>query len=140
MLFNTLESLKLFMPNMEFSMTQLTPALLRRRQQRAQRVKLYVEQVEPAQVIMNLRRQRQKLFDAFNEIAKARDPVSGLPDATSLATINGSLLKTQELLLRLARVPQAPPGANGKQLLAEAKRAVEAEPIEAVDLSKPDEE
>ena len=118
------------------SMTDLTPALLRRRQKRAQRVKLYVEQVEPAQVIMNLRRQRQKLFAAFNEVVKYRDPMSGNIDANGIATINGSLLKTQELLLRLARVPQAPPGANGKQLLAEAKRAVQAEPIEAVDLSK----
>ena len=115
-------------------MTELTPALLRRRQKRAQRVKLYVEQVEPAQVIMNLRRQRQKLFAAFNEVVKYRDPSSGNIDANGIATINGSLLKTQELLLRLARVPQAPPGSSTKDLLAAARKAVEAEPIEAVDM------
>ena len=122
------------MPAIEMSMTELTPALLRRRQKRAQRVKLYVEQVEPAQVVMNLRRQRLKLFAAFNEVVKYRDPSSGHIDAIAIATINGALLKTHELLLRLARVPQAPPGANHKQLFAEAKRAVEAEPIEAVDM------
>ena len=122
------------MPAIEMSMTELTPALLRRRQKRAQRVKLYVEQVEPAQVIMNLRRQRQKLFAAFNEVVKYRDPSSGNIDANGIATINGSLLKTQELLLRLARVPQAPPGSSTKDLLAAARKAVEAEPIEAVDM------
>jgi len=121
-------------------MTELTPALLRRRQKRAQRVKLYVEQVEPAQVIMNLRRQRQKLFAAFNEVVKARDPVTGALDANGIATINGSLIKTQELLLRLAKVPQAPPGSTGKQLLAEARKVLDAEPVEAVDLSKPEAE
>jgi hypothetical protein len=128
------------MPLMEMSMTELTPALLRRRQKRAQRVKLYVEQVEPAQVIMNLRRQRQKLFAAFNEVVKARDPVTGALDANGIATINGSLIKTQELLLRLAKVPQAPPGSTGKQLLAEARKVLDAEPVEAVDLSKPEAE
>lgn len=90
---------------------------------------MYVEQVEPAQIVMNLRRQRVRLFAAFSRIADMEPP-----DYEKLVLVNSSLLKTQELMLRMAKVPQAPAGKSTKDLLRDAKQALEAEPIEAVDL------
>jgi len=81
-----------------------------------------------------LRRQRQKVFGAFCYLVDWKDPETGAIDAAGIASLNSTLLKTQELILRLARVPQAPPGSSTKDLLAAARKAVEAEPIEAVDM------
>lgn len=122
------------MPSPEVSLPAASVKTLRNRHIRRQRVEQLIHLTEPSAIALQLRRQRQKVFGAFCYLVDWRDPDTGALDAAGISSLNSTLLKTQELLLRLAKVPQAPPGSTGKQLLAEARKVLDAEPIEAVDL------
>ena len=119
------------MPDLNHSVPGSSRTQLIRRQRRAQRVQLYVQSVEPAAIVFNLRKQRMYLFDRFTKECKANGDVKDICD------LNAGLIKAQDLLLRLAKIPQAPAGVSGKKLLEEARKLVEAEPIDAVDVREP---
>ena len=116
------------MPRLVDRLPTLDGKSLSRRASRAARAMSLVAVAEPGNIALQLHGFRIRLGRLLHQATKEQSTESLGADAPVIHSLTADYCRVTELLLRLARVPQAPPGARGET----KGRTLQVEP-EAVD-------
>ena len=114
------------MPRLDHSIPKLNRKSLNNRALRAESVRLVVAMTEPAQICCQLRQHRNMFHKRMVEVDSQPVCVESNADLCRLQSAYASI---SNLLLRLAKVPQAPSGAQNAPQEARPTLDVLPEPI-----------